>query len=85
MGFVTLMSWLTDYIDQNFDGGSDLQTGPDAHQKIAKMLFCDDTTSVMASSREELQQLVDLVCKFCEAVQMEINMDKTLFTSLNDV
>ncbi len=76
MGFVALMSWMSDYIDSNTKAGYTLPTGPHTYQKINKTLYCDDS-AIAANSKQERNELLTLVCKFMEAVEMEINYEKT--------
>jgi len=73
---------LSDFIEHNFKGGYALATGLNTSELISKMLFCDDATFT-ASNHDELGTLIDLMGVFCEATEMEINQDKTFYSSLN--
>ena len=83
IGFVSLMSWASDFIDEH--GNSEpyeINTSAETTAPLNKTLFCDDTAA-MSKSAEGMQQTLDAMTTFMDAVQMDINYDKTFWVPMN--
>ena len=83
MGFVSLMSWKCDFIEQTVDQ-KDPYMYNTGTKKVAltKTLFCDDS-SYSSSSMRGARALAYAVGIFSAAAGMELNLKKSFWVSMN--
>ena len=83
MGFVSLMSWKCDYIEQMTVNKDPYKYGSGIHEaKLTKTLFCDDP-SYSAITMRGAKALAKAVGMFAAATGMELNLKKSFWVAMD--